>query len=100
MFILGDYIYAGEPINGLKVENARILDAYYMLVTFNTGERRVFDATQILDYPVFKPLQDVAVFNNYTIDHGVITWDNGNIDIAPEGLYEHSYELPEQLFAS
>lgn len=30
----------------------------------------------------------MGVFNNVTIEHGVPTWNNGNIDISSEYLYE------------
>ena len=33
---------------------------------------------------------------NPTVSHGVITWDNGNIDISPEAVYEYSYEYTEK----
>ena len=31
------------------------------------------------------------IFLHPTLRHGVLTWDEGNIDIAPEYVYEHSY---------
>ena len=31
------------------------------------------------------------VFNNPTLFHGVITWNNGEIDISPELVYRDSY---------
>ena len=53
--------------------------------------KRVFDAT-VLKGDVFAPLNDPAVFNNFKIVHGVITWMNEEIDCAPEYMYENSYE--------
>ena len=61
-----------------------------MLITFSTGEVRLFDTT-LLEGEVFKPLKDGAVFHHPVLFRGVITWDNGNIDIAPEYVYMHSY---------
>ena len=61
-----------------------------MLVTFSTGEKRLFDTT-LLTGPVFEPLKDEKIFMNPRIFHGVITWNNGEIDIAPEYIYEESY---------
>ena len=40
----------------------------------------------------FEPLSKAEVFNNPEIDHGVVTWNEGQIDCAPEYMYEHSYE--------
>ena len=61
-----------------------------LLLTFSSGEKRVFDAT-VLKGDVFAPLNNPAVFNNFKIVHGVITWMNEEIDCAPEFMYEHSF---------
>ncbi|MDE6182572.1 MAG: DUF2442 domain-containing protein, partial [Eubacteriales bacterium] len=47
---------------------------------------------QLLSMPAFQTLKNREIFENPTIEYGVITWDNGNIDIAPETLYSNSYE--------
>lgn len=39
----------------------------------------------LLSFPVVQFLKNKDIFNNLEIDHGVVTWDNGKIDIAPEG---------------
>ena len=39
----------------------------------------------------FKALADEKVFSNPILFHGVITWNNGEIDIAPETVYRNSY---------
>ncbi|MBR3107065.1 MAG: DUF2442 domain-containing protein [Clostridia bacterium] len=61
-----------------------------MLVTFSTGEKRLFDAT-LLKGSAFAPLQDEEIFIHPVLFHGVITWNNGEIDIAPETVYQESY---------
>ena len=61
-----------------------------MLVTFSTGEKRLFDVT-LLQGSAFEPLADEEVFNHPVLFHGVITWKNGEIDIAPETVYKESY---------
>lgn len=62
-----------------------------MVITFNNGEQRVFDAS-ILNGPVFQRLKEEQVFFNPVIDHGIITWDDGQIDCSPEYIYDHSFE--------
>ena len=66
-----------------------------MLVTFASGERRLYDATQLLEYPAFQPLKDEAVFKLANVDHGVVTWMDGDIDIAPETMYADSFPYDE-----
>ena len=61
-----------------------------MLVTFSTGEKRLFDTTT-LKGSAFAPLADEQIFKNPVLFHGVITWNNGEIDIAPETVYQDSY---------
>jgi len=36
-------------------------------------------------------LADESVFGSVALFHGVMTWNNGEIDIAPEAVYEMSY---------
>lgn len=90
MYIVDDICYAGELIDGIKVTEAKPLRGGMMLVTFSTGERRLFDTTS-LKGSAFKLLADEKIFNNPVLFHGVITWNNGEIDIAPEAVYRHSY---------
>ena len=54
------------------------------------GEKRLFDTTT-LQGSAFAPLADEKVFMNPVLFHGVITWNNGEIDIAPETVYRDSY---------
>ena len=39
----------------------------------------------------FEPLKDEKTLADFTIFHGVMTWLNGEIDIAPETMYAESY---------
>lgn len=91
MYIINGIVYAGEMKEGIYVRNFRILQNLYMLVTFSTGEVRIFDAAELLQYPVYAPLADNAVFRSAKVEDGILVWQNGEIDIAPEALYERSY---------
>ena len=90
MYILNDVCYAGEMQEGIKVTEVKPLRGGMLLVTFSTGEKRLFDTT-LLQGSVFAPLADEKVFCNPVLFHGVITWKNGEIDIAPETVYRESY---------
>ena len=91
MYIKDDIVYAGELTPMIDVIEAKPLEGHMLLVTFSTGEKRLFDATQLTG-PVFEPLKDEKFFRDITLFHGVITWDNKNIDIAPEFVYENSFK--------
>lgn len=74
---------------GVKVLDVKILDGRELLLTFKGGEKRVFDAHE-LNGPVFECLSDPEVFKTAGIEDGVVVWLNGEIDCAPEYMYEHS----------
>lgn len=90
MHIRDGICYAGEYQEDIKVTAAKPLSGRMLLLTFSTGEQRLFDTT-IFDGPVMEPLNDPEIFNNPVIDFGTVTWNNGEIDIAPETLYKRSY---------
>lgn len=89
MYIKNGIAYAGEPQQLIKVSGVRPLDGHKLWVRFMNGEAKIFDFSSLLDSPAFSPLNDQSIFNDVYIDYGVTVWDNGNIDIAPEYLYEN-----------
>ena len=99
MYILNEICYAGEMTEGIRVTAVKPLRGGMMLVTFSTGEVRLFDTT-LLEGSAFAPLADESVFRNPVLFHGVITWNDGEIDIAPETVYRESYPYtpsPEEI---
>lgn len=91
MYIRDGIAYASEPYEDLTITGFRIIDDLYMVVTFSTGEERIFDVSGLLRYPAFAPLSDRSVFDTARLEHGFLTWQNGAIDIAPEAVYKESY---------
>lgn len=94
MFEVNGIVYASTFNDSLKITEAKVTDHLMMLLTFSTGEKRVFDAT-VLTGSAFKPLENASVFENFKIVHGAITWMDEEIDCAPEYMYEHSYAYEE-----
>lgn len=94
MYVMDDVCYAGELKKDIKVTAVKPLRGGMMLVTFSTGEKRLFDTTK-LEGSAFAPLADEKVFNNPELFYGVITWNNGEIDIAPETVYRDSYSYDD-----
>jgi hypothetical protein len=91
MYIIDGIAYAGDYNKEIKIMSVKPLNNMMMLITFSTGETRLFDATYLLSMPAFKPLEDPAIFSHPLIDYGVVTWNKGEIDIAPETMYRESY---------
>ena len=90
MYIIDDVCYAGEAVSDIKVKEATVLIGSMLLITFSIGEQRLFDAT-LLTGSAFEPLKDEKTLADFTIFHGVMTWMNGEVDIAPETMYADSY---------
>ena len=91
MYIENGIAYAGTPTDEIRVRSVKPLDDMMMILTFTSGERRLYDATQLLEFPVFQPLRDESVFKSAVVEHGIVVWNDGDIDIAPETMYANSY---------
>ena len=87
----------------LEIKDAKYIDSYKIWVRFNNGDCRIFDFATIVDkYPVFEPLKDIELLKSFYITD-TLEWQDGEIDIAPEYLYEHgvvSYPNKETEFGS
>lgn len=96
MYVLDGIAYAGETKKKLSVICARPLDGYRLLVRFSTGESGGFDLETMLNTSAFAPLKDKAEFDRVYIDFGALTWLDGEADLAPEYVYEHTALEEEQ----
>lgn len=90
MFILNGIVYASEKPQNMQIISAKPLDDMMMILTFSTGEQRLFDAT-VLTGSAFAPLSDPEIFNSCRIVDGIVTWMDEDIDCAPEYMYENSF---------
>ncbi len=81
--------YAGTKNIGIRIIAVNTLPNRMLRVTFSNGETRRFD-TKKLKGSAFAPLADDDVFENPTIFHGILTWADGTIDVAPEMVYAES----------
>ena len=77
-----------------EVVQANYVDGYRIAVLFNDGVKKIVDFTNLLkrNMPVFKPLENIDLFKKFTVTDS-LEWDNGNIDIAPEYLYENGVKV-------
>jgi len=69
-------------------------DDYKLLLSFNNGEIRRFDMKPYLKYTVYNRLENKNFFQLAQVHYGTVTWP-GEIDIAPETLYEKSVHVNE-----
>ena len=98
MFIVDGIAYAGTGKEERKVDSVKVLDGMILIIRFKSGEERLFDATCLLEYPVFQPLKDDGLFRNVKVEFGTLSWDNGKIDIDPETMTRQENKEPMPSF--
>ena len=74
----------------LAVTGVEPLSDYQLLLTFENGEKRIFDMKPYLDKGIFKELKDEKKFKSVRVSFDSIEWCN-QADIDPEVLYENGY---------
>ena len=99
MYIREGIVYADDPKPVIKICGVRPLADYKIWLRFTTGEAKVFDFKPFLSKPAFEPLKDEKVFKSVYIDYGITVWNDGDIDIAPEFLYENSISAGDDRIA-
>lgn len=79
----------------LDVVRVKAQADYTLELEFENGERRLFDMTPIMDKKPFGRLKQSNTFLAARVDYGTVVWP-GNIDIAPETLYDRSIPMTEK----
>jgi len=62
---------------------------FTLLITFNNGEKKMFDVKPYLEIGIFKELKELSLFNSVKPFLGSIQWANG-LDLCPDTLYLES----------
>ena len=60
---------------------------------FENGEHRRFDMKPLLKMKPWNRIAGARLFEQIRIDYGTVTWAGGEIDIAPETLYDESVPI-------
>lgn len=68
------------------VKSVKPQEDYFLLLIFENGEKRIFDVKPYLDKPVFKPLQNIALFKTARVVSGSVEWQ-GEVDLSYDTLY-------------
>jgi hypothetical protein len=64
-----------------------------LLLVFENNEQRLFDMTPYLNEKPFTKLKKSPLFMKAKVLYGTVVWP-GNIDIAPETLWDNSTAVP------
>lgn len=73
----------------LSVVDVKPLENYKLLLTFENGEKRIFNMQPYLEKGIFKELKDEKMFSSVRVSFDSIEWSN-QADIDPEVLYQKS----------
>jgi len=73
----------------LDVISVAAQEDHTLLLVFENGQQRRFDMKPLLDRKPFSRLKDLPLFVKATVAYGTVVWP-GNIDIAPETLWDRS----------
>ncbi|TAN52337.1 MAG: DUF2442 domain-containing protein [Methylococcaceae bacterium] len=66
---------------------------FQLELEFANGERRRFDMKPLLTMTPWNRIASARLFEQLRIDYGTVTWAGGEIDIAPETLYDESVPI-------
>jgi hypothetical protein len=76
----------------IRVSSVVAEPEFRLALTFSNRERRCFDMRPYLHLPVYRRLENPGFFALAQVDYGTVVWP-GEIDIAPETLYDRSVLL-------
>ena len=69
------------------IKKATYLSAYKMQLEFADGNAGILDFQEYVGQGVFVKFKNKNYFKKFSIDHGIISWGAGELDIAPETMY-------------
>ena len=90
MIVRDGKCYAENPLPVLKITDFETCGPHQMRVVFNDGATRLFDGRILLKGDAFTPLADEKTFADCKLDYETLTWLDGELDVAPEFVYENS----------
>jgi hypothetical protein len=77
-----------------EITAATYIKDYLISLTFRDGKQGVVDLSSYSGYnDVFSPFSDLSFFKSFVIEYGTLVWGNGQVDIAPETLYQKALNL-------
>lgn len=72
-----------------NIIDALYVDEYQIRLTFENGKSGIVNFRDYVNSgEVFTKFGDLEFFKNFEISYGTLCWGDGQVDIAPERLYE------------
>jgi hypothetical protein len=79
-----------------RVVKVNPLSDYKLELYFANGEIGIYNCTDILDFGVFKELNNIDYFNQVTVLDGTVAWPHEQ-DICPDTLYLDSQKVKSKF---
>lgn len=74
------------------VKSVEPAEGHKLILVFDDGAKRVFDAKPLLNFGRFRSLASDEAFRKVRVSFDTVEWKDG-LDIDPEYLYENSQPL-------
>ena len=84
-----DIIHGEEDVLP-RVSSVKVEPDYTLIITFKNGERKKYDAKQLLNVPMYRNL--AKVFLSARVEFGAVVWP-GDMDISPDTLYLEGFKI-------
>jgi hypothetical protein len=82
------------------ITDAHYIKNYELELIFEDGSKGITDLSEYAESnTIFKKFKNTEYFKNYKIEYGTLIWGNGELDIAPETLYEKATNKPVKYFS-
>ena len=81
-----------------RVKSVIPTDEYNLVITFTNGEVGTYDCSPLLEFGVFKELQDLTYFKRAQVVGGTVAWPHEQ-DICPDTLYLESVKSTSKELA-
>jgi hypothetical protein len=78
----------------IRLSSVEARQDYTLHLTFESGERRIYDCKPDLERKIFAPLKNIALFLQAKNDVYGIVWSD-SIDIAAEHVYDNSLPVTQ-----
>jgi Protein of unknown function (DUF2442) len=76
------------------VKSVKSQEDFGLLLTFENGERRIFDLQPYFKKPAFARLKNIALFKTARVVSGSVEWQ-GEVDLSYDTLYLESKAAEE-----
>jgi len=77
------------------VKSVKAAESHQLIIEFDSGECRIFDAKPLLSVGRFRELASEDALAKVRVAFDTAEWENG-LDIDPEYLYQQSVAMPSR----